>query len=985
MPDVGLLATNDFFRATWETSELAWLAPWTFSDATAGTQVTTGTTGVLYQGAKYGNFATAAVIGDGNNTPKDRSAICGDFTLGSATGYAAFAFRINSINYFNGRANGSPLTVADHIDFLCWPKLLDVSNAELSDGTAPSSAAPFKPVIVKTATAGANAFLSIAHVEGGNLKYQWPAASPFGIGIDYLKGKWLGCEFSVQIRRNPVNTAQNGIRIVWRLYNLETRRPRPLFTDFEIDYPINNAAGLYTAAYSVAQIRLGTNKVKWENSSSTGDNISYDFDDFSGGKDRVPFPRTLYGGEFRANLNVDTYVPVGGAPEFSRLLTIPPERLSSLSLDYREHGFETGLDAEVADPGIVRIENMKVGAAGGSSTSFKVLEYDGTNPTQCTNYYARKGGAWIVFTSGALKGQRSRVTAYNGSTFFVTVATAFTAGPANNDTFNVVWYDNTIDRFKLLVPGQSRVEVIATDHTLRSPATDFFQSGPGNWTAQLDEFGPIWWSGFLDSLAIDERPTSKGYRIRAYGISELLKKVRSPFRFLPNKVPLTYALNYDASFPRSNTTPGAAYAFINWDKCADIKGSSIDTHNAALLFEDYGEMYLDAAESVARMLGSYSVGIEVSPWRIFTSNSDAQDAFFESRDTKDDSGKGDYILRTMHYLSPKIRRLAWNESDGEFANRWLFHGATFQGELILPVTHRAVTDGSKPHGFSSVGWFDATHVDAGVLSEHMNTSTGTALYPSTFAGWEVEILKRWNRVGYYRDSDGKFVYEGGDVQRRSDLSGRRTRFIEAIQTQTNEVFFWTTKTFPGARSSYEDLTTGGWTEGLVVALRPNGRKIQRVIENTKSTAAIGVRLKHIQSADVIGFLQAGIAAQTDLWAQARGRYTAEIVEYPFRERMQISNTRVSVIDNNQQMIRFGTTAGGGDNLKVGARNPTTGDTFAVQKKYKVGYSRLSVMRSVNLKLAPGGWAATWSLASNPQTAADVLSRMGKESQKQTGR
>lgn len=62
-----------------------------------------------------------------------------------------------------------------------------------------------------------------------------------------------------------------------------------------------------------------------------------------------------------------------------------------------------------------------------SSTAF------GTNRAEATNDYWKD--TLIVFTSGALAGQVKKVSAYNGSTFVITVSSGFTSAPSTSDRF----------------------------------------------------------------------------------------------------------------------------------------------------------------------------------------------------------------------------------------------------------------------------------------------------------------------------------------------------------------------------------------------------------------------------------------------------------------------------------------------------------------------------------------------------------------------
>jgi len=79
------------------------------------------------------------------------------------------------------------------------------------------------------------------------------------------------------------------------------------------------------------------------------------------------------------------------------------------------------------------VENigLKLGAivADGSNTSstFK------TDLSESTTDYHKD--ALILFTSGNLINQVKKVSAYNGTTKFITVSAAFTGTPATSDTF----------------------------------------------------------------------------------------------------------------------------------------------------------------------------------------------------------------------------------------------------------------------------------------------------------------------------------------------------------------------------------------------------------------------------------------------------------------------------------------------------------------------------------------------------------------------
>lgn len=95
-------------------------------------------------------------------------------------------------------------------------------------------------------------------------------------------------------------------------------------------------------------------------------------------------------------------------------------------------------DARKISTSATAADNLEAGALGivsstcstGSSTTSIV-----TNLTEATDDHYN--GAVIVFTSGALAGQRTSITDYNGTTKTLTV-TALTEAPANTDAFVIV-------------------------------------------------------------------------------------------------------------------------------------------------------------------------------------------------------------------------------------------------------------------------------------------------------------------------------------------------------------------------------------------------------------------------------------------------------------------------------------------------------------------------------------------------------------------
>jgi hypothetical protein len=73
-----------------------------------------------------------------------------------------------------------------------------------------------------------------------------------------------------------------------------------------------------------------------------------------------------------------------------------------------------------------------VADGGNTSSTFK------TDLSESTTDYHKD--ALIVFTSGNLINQVKKVSAYNGSTKFITVSAAFTGAPSTSDTFILLVY-----------------------------------------------------------------------------------------------------------------------------------------------------------------------------------------------------------------------------------------------------------------------------------------------------------------------------------------------------------------------------------------------------------------------------------------------------------------------------------------------------------------------------------------------------------------
>jgi hypothetical protein len=80
--------------------------------------------------------------------------------------------------------------------------------------------------------------------------------------------------------------------------------------------------------------------------------------------------------------------------------------------------------------GPIQTSGAVVSDAGNTATTFK------TNLVSSTNDHWKD--ALLVFLTGALAGQVKKVSAYNGTTKFVTLSSAFTSAPAATDTFRLV-------------------------------------------------------------------------------------------------------------------------------------------------------------------------------------------------------------------------------------------------------------------------------------------------------------------------------------------------------------------------------------------------------------------------------------------------------------------------------------------------------------------------------------------------------------------
>jgi hypothetical protein len=82
------------------------------------------------------------------------------------------------------------------------------------------------------------------------------------------------------------------------------------------------------------------------------------------------------------------------------------------------------------------------GATTGNPSGSVVANGSNTGLTFCTDLAATATDhykdAFLMFTSGALAGQVHKVTAYNGSTKFVTFTTAFSAAPSAADRFIII-------------------------------------------------------------------------------------------------------------------------------------------------------------------------------------------------------------------------------------------------------------------------------------------------------------------------------------------------------------------------------------------------------------------------------------------------------------------------------------------------------------------------------------------------------------------
>jgi hypothetical protein len=123
------------------------------------------------------------------------------------------------------------------------------------------------------------------------------------------------------------------------------------------------------------------------------------------GNYRVSFDMTIANGfEITKSYNVTAIVVVGGITSKKTIASFilePPLKISTVATD-----------------------------GGNTITTFK------TNLTESSNNYWKD--CFLTFYTGDLAGQTKKVSAYDGTTKFITVSSAFTATPSDSDKFFLV-------------------------------------------------------------------------------------------------------------------------------------------------------------------------------------------------------------------------------------------------------------------------------------------------------------------------------------------------------------------------------------------------------------------------------------------------------------------------------------------------------------------------------------------------------------------
>lgn len=106
----------------------------------------------------------------------------------------------------------------------------------------------------------------------------------------------------------------------------------------------------------------------------------------------------------------------------------------------------TEMDADwvhiyVSKSGYVDDWDQALGTSG-NPTGTVVTNGGNTGTTFCTDLSSSTTDFWkdclLLFTTGSLAGQVKKITAYNGSTKFVTISGSYTAAPSNTDRFILV-------------------------------------------------------------------------------------------------------------------------------------------------------------------------------------------------------------------------------------------------------------------------------------------------------------------------------------------------------------------------------------------------------------------------------------------------------------------------------------------------------------------------------------------------------------------
>lgn len=506
-----------------------------------------------------------------------------------------------------------------------------------------------------------------------------------------------------------------------------------------------------------------------------------------------------------------------------------------------------------------------------------------------------------------------------------------------------------IDSYLRRVGVALRLDVYAPDARLQTNN----QAHPDNWVSP-----PIYWSGVVQSIKLERHPEAgKILRISASGWTSYLDRLPVANRWYYNQ---TIEEIVDDLF-----NLGGAGIKDRWPGAiAAVKVPGGTAPN--LVVERIGWIATSVRKALDDLaqFANFLYGVSVSGYPIDPPASSIPEEFrfiqmaepFYEYDVATPApgtpGLGWGSEHVVDINDPRVVEYAQDRDDANHANAWQFNGEPLFADHVSVITGHDADE------------IRDTHSKTGDISGVFRR------LPSGFIGWQIRIIDRAIRI-VFRDPETGDRLEAGTLQ-PVPLSISRKQDGQAIfsidgyseTAGADGESIFQVNNFPAPKN---ELNLNITNSALRYTLVPGelSRVVRIVKDEDEVLTATGREdlYRQVDDAFIRGWLQAGLYALADRWAERheRERCTIKLRNWRYFANAGTYLTNViRVLAGAGRVTRLGTTGAGGDGWKWGDDERACGPGTS----YEIRRARLSWTED--------GWEVTWELSGTPVDLVRVI-------------